>query len=104
VVASPALSALVPAVSGNTVIWGHWAQSVDIEQRVAALRRVFSPGSGLSNAQRSDEFWSMGMNYLLVDPSLRRQLLQDDSRWLIKDLQQVWESGGTGVYRRAGTR
>jgi hypothetical protein len=104
VFASPALSALIPAVSGNTVIWGHWAQSVDMEQRVATLRRVFSPGSGLSNAQRADEFWSMGMKYLLVDPSLRQQLLLGDSRWLIGDLQQVWEKGVIGVYKRAGTR
>jgi hypothetical protein len=102
VFASPALSGLIPAVSGNTVIWGHWAQSVDVDQRVSTLQRVFSPGSGLSDAQRSGEFWSMGMKYLLVDPSFRQQLLAADSRWLTRDLQQIWESGATAVYKKSG--
>jgi len=101
VFASPALSALIPAVSGNTVIWGHWAQSVDMDQRMSTVDRVFSPGSGLSDAQRSREFWSMGMKYLLVDPSFREQLLSADSRWLTGDLQQIWESGALAVYKKA---
>jgi hypothetical protein len=66
------------------------------------LQRVFSPGSGLSDAQRSGEFWSMGMKYLLVDPSFRQQLLAADSRWLTRDLQQIWESGATAVYKKSG--
>jgi hypothetical protein len=103
VFARPGLSSLIPAVSGNTVIWGHWAQSVDVDQRVSALRGVFSPGSGLSDAQRSGEFWSMGMKYLLVDPWFRQQLLSADAQWLTGDLRQLWESGATGVYQKSGT-
>jgi hypothetical protein len=103
VFASPALSALIPAVSGNTVIWGHWAQSVDVDQRVSTLKRAFSPDSGLSDAERSGEFWSMGMKYLLVDPSFRLQLLLGEPRWLTGDLEQIWESGAIAVYKRSGT-
>src|SRR5205085_9798690 len=33
VFAEPATSRLIPAFSGNTTIWGHWAMSVDYENR-----------------------------------------------------------------------
>ena len=70
---------------------------------MSTVNRVFSPGSGLSDAQRSREFWSMGMKYLLVDPSIRAQLHSADNRWLTRDLQQIWESGAFAVYKKRGT-
>ena len=102
VFARPGLSSLIPAVSGNTVIWGHWAQSVDVAQRRSMLQKVFSPDSGLSDAQRSGEFWSMGVKYVLVDPWFRQEFLAEDPRWLTGDLQEIWESGATAVYKKSG--
>ena len=104
VFARPGLSSLIPAVSGNTVIWGHWAQSVDAALRRSMLESVFSPDSGLSDVERSTEFWSMGVKYVLVDPWFRQQIIAELPRWLTADLQQVWENGATAVYKRSGAR
>jgi hypothetical protein len=40
-------SQLIPAFSGNTTVWGHWAMSVDFPQREVWFQKVFDPQSSL---------------------------------------------------------
>src|SRR5664280_1431294 len=42
-----ASSRLIPALSGNTVLWGHWAMSVDFEKRKEWVGQIFQPTHSL---------------------------------------------------------
>jgi len=58
---------LLPGAAGNTVTYGHWAQSVDVAAHVAWPRRVFKPPGGMSPSDRRRALGEFSIDYVLVD-------------------------------------
>lgn len=93
-------SAMIAAYSGNTVLWGHWAQAVDYDQRLAWYHGIFDASSGLTDQERSDQFWAAGIRYLFAEGPMRRGLAGNIPRWLAADVKKVFENGEITVYMR----
>src|SRR5581483_11002290 len=56
VLATISTSRLIPALCGDTAMWGHWAMSVDRQQREEQIRHILDVGSDLDNETRAREF------------------------------------------------
>lgn len=97
VFASEEVSSLVPALAGNTVVWGHWAQSVDREAQRARYLSVFDPSSGWSDERRAVEFAKTGIRYVLLDPTLRSFMEGTVPEWLRRDSNVVWRRGAIEI-------
>ena len=106
VFADPWTSAKICAFAGNTVVWGHWAQGVDTNERRAWVASVFGPGSGLSPEERRREFWDSGIEYVFVRGLWREGIETGVGPQLLKDADKVFENDAVSIYRRRapGTR
>lgn len=100
VYASIETSEKIAAYSGNTVLWGHWAQSVDYEDRLAWSRAVLDPDSREDPRRRSREFWGAGIKYLFLDGGEKTLLDARPMRWLSAQVVKVFENGSVRIYRR----
>jgi len=49
VLATPGIAALVPGRTGNAVFWGHWAQTIDADEKQRFLLSIFSDATVDSN-------------------------------------------------------
>ena len=65
VFATLATSRLIPAYAGNTVLWGHWAMSVDIKERKKWVEKLFDEHANWDDARRGPEFWGLASNTFL---------------------------------------
>ena len=101
VFASPSTSRLIPAFAGNTVVWGHWAQSVDRLERERWFADLFRAGSDWNDVTRSQRFWGTGIDYLFVDPPLRSSMQQHEAAWrlILADADQVFANTSIVIYR-----
>jgi hypothetical protein len=99
VLASIPTSLLVPAISGNTVVWGHWAQSVDLAARREWYRQVFLPQSGLTGGQRRAQFLEAGIDWLVAEPVAEGGIDLTPPPWLAGVATRVFEAGPVAVYR-----
>jgi hypothetical protein len=101
VFAEPATSRLIPAFSGNTTIWGHWAMSVDYEERRRWLESLLHPRSGWDDKARSREFWSTDIRFILADKGFKRSLDESPFVWrvILEDAEKVFENGSVVIYR-----
>lgn len=61
---------LIPAVAGNSVPFGHWAQSVDRQEQERWVRAVFGPGA-LSAEERRRLFLRQRIDYVMLEGSAR---------------------------------
>jgi len=93
VLASIPISELIPGWSGNTVVYGHWAQTVDQAERDAWVAKVLSPASGLSAAERRSALRAEGIAYVLVDGELRKSLGGELPAWLADASRQARAAG-----------
>jgi hypothetical protein len=102
VFASPSTSRLIPAFSGNTVVWGHWAQSVDRQERERWFADLFKPGSDWNDATRSPRFWGTGIDYILADRQMRHWMQQNAAAWrvILADADQVFANASVVIYKR----
>lgn len=82
-------SLLIAAESGGTVVWGHWAQSVDLEERKAWASRIFRE-PGLDDAARAREFWGAGVRYFYLDGKWRAWFDSVHPQWLIESSERVF--------------
>jgi len=103
VFATKATSSLIPAFSGNTVVWGHWAMSVDLRKRTQWVSDVFAGQSGWDLARRRQEFWDAGIRYIFVSGALKQLFGQRDLSWLIQGTDKVFENASVTIYRRRDT-
>ena len=94
-------SRMIPAFSGNTVIWGHWAMSVDVEERRLWESRLFGENADWENRQRSVEFWGTGIQYIFADGNLKRSIEQNPEKWrvILSDADKVFSNASVLIYK-----
>jgi len=104
VFAMPATSRLIPAFSGNTVLWGHWAMSVDYAEREKWFADIFGEESNWDHDRRSREFWAAGIEYIFADEAFQRSLAEHPLAWrgMLKETDIVFENASVTIYRRRG--
>lgn len=102
VLATPATSRLIPALAGNTVVWGHWAMSVDYKERQAALADSIGVGSYLSAETRASEFWGSGIQFIFADGELRQHIERHPFVWspILRNARQIFENESVAIYHR----
>ena len=98
----PTTSRLIPAFSGNTVLWGHWAMSVDFQERLNWLTDLFSQHSSSDDQRKSHLFWKSGIRYILVDGALREWLEKYPAAWqsILMDADKVFANDSLVIYER----
>ena len=101
VFATPSTSHLIPAFSGNTVVWGHWAMSVDRKERDAWFADLFKQGSDWSDEKRAREFWGTRIDYIFADTRLNSWIQQNLQAWqvILADADQVFANASVVIYR-----
>jgi hypothetical protein len=103
VFARPSTSCFIPAFAGNTVVWGHWAQSVDTRKRFAWYGTVFDDGSEWSEEERRTEFWDTKIRYILADsdPAYHDVFsIGNLPGWLAADVEEVFTGGDVIIYKK----
>jgi len=102
VFASPETSRLIPAISGNTTVWGHWAMSVDRKDRDKWLENLFA---NVSDENRSREFWSNDIRFIFADGALKQWLERSPFGWgaILRDARKVFENRSVVIYEQQGT-
>jgi len=102
VFAEPTTSRLIPAFSGNTTIWGHWAQSIDYAERRRWLEGLLHPTTGWDDKARSREFWGTGIEFVLADKGFKQSLTESPYVWrvILEDADKVFENPSVVIYRR----
>jgi hypothetical protein len=99
VFASIATSRLIPAVSGNTVLWGHWAMSVDLPERQNWAANIFNAQSDDHLAQR---FWGSDIRFVFADGDIKQWLETHPymAGILLKDASRIFENRSVVIYKR----
>jgi len=99
-------SRLIPALSGNTVLWGHWAMSVDLEERRQWNAQLFNDSPNWQDYQRSSEFWGTGIRYILADGDLKRSIEENPDMWrvILTDSDIVYANAAVVVYKHRDRR
>lgn len=100
VFAGTATSLKIPAYAGNTVIWGHWAQSVGLKERTLWAHRVFDADSGLTDPERTREFYAMGVRYVFLDGSMRALYEKRPALWMTAGADKVFENPEVLIFKR----
>jgi hypothetical protein len=104
VFATPATSRLIPAFSGNTVLWGHWAMSVDAKERTKWFEDLFNEHVNWDDARRGREFWGTGIRYLFADGGLKQAMEQKPETWrvILNEADKVFANDSVVIYRHRG--
>jgi hypothetical protein len=102
VFATLATSRVIPAFAGNTVVWGHWAMSIDQHERDNWLRNLFNSQSNLNDARRSREFWGNDIQFIFADGELKQSMEQYPDAWsvILKDARKIFENDSVVIYQR----
>lgn len=99
-------SRLIPAISGNTVLWGHWAMTVDNAERQAWFARLFGVAADPNDPKRAGEFWDTGIRYIFAEGGLKESIERNPQMWrsILEQADQVYTNESVVIYkRRAGT-
>ena len=99
VLSSIPTSQLIPGWSGNTVVYGHWAQTVDQAARDAWVARVLEPRSGAAPAERVRLLRQDKIAFVLVDGELRRTMGGKVPPWLLSTGRVVAHAGDFELLR-----
>jgi hypothetical protein len=102
VFATLATSRLIPAFAGNTVVWGHWAMSVDLAERKSALADSITVESYLPGEERARLFWGNGIQFIFADGELKQFIDQNPFLWgvILKNTRKIFETPSVVIYRR----
>jgi hypothetical protein len=95
VFAAGSTSTLVPAFAGNTVLWGHWAMSVDLSQTLRWKDAVFEKGATEAAGR---ELRKAGVKYVLVDDAFRESF-GDPAPEFSTQYRKVFEKSEAAIYR-----
>ena len=98
VLAHPSIAVQIPGRTGNTVLLGHWAQSVDARDTRRWLGFLFAPlpdePAARAVAERRASLAERRVRYLLVDPRMRREWFRGPApEWLAHDFAPVFQAG-----------
>jgi hypothetical protein len=101
VFAALATSRLIPAFSGNTVVWGHWAMSIDLKERQTWSMNVFS---AQSDEKRSAEFWGSDIQFVFADGEVKQWFEKHPfmAGLILRDANKVFENNSVVIYQRPG--
>jgi hypothetical protein len=101
VFATVSTSRLVPGFSGNTVVWGHWAMSVDRNERNAWFADLFQRGTDWTDGARAREFWGTGIDYILADGRLKAWVERDPEAWrvILAEADRIYANPSVLIYR-----
>ncbi len=101
VLATLKTSRLIPALSGNTVVWGHWAMSVDLRERVDWFGRFFNDRSIWNDPRRSSQFWGLGIQYVFADGELKHAMERNPEMWrlILADADRVFANDSVIIYK-----
>ena len=102
VFATLATSRLIPAVAGNTVVWGHWAMSVDLAERDSVLADSINADSSLPDEERARLFWGNGIKLIFADGELKQFIDQNPFLWgvILENTRKIFETPSVVIYRR----
>jgi hypothetical protein len=101
VFAAYATSRLIPAFSGNTVVWGHWAMSMDLKERQTWSMNVFS---AQSDERRSAEFWGGDIQFVFADGEVKQWFENHPfmAGVILRDANKIFENSSVVIYQRPG--
>jgi hypothetical protein len=101
VFAALATSRLIPAFSGNTVVWGHWAMSIDLKERQTWSMNVFG---AQSDEKRSAEFWGNDIQFVFADTEVKQWFENHPfmAGLILGDSHKVFENSSVVIYQRPG--
>jgi hypothetical protein len=102
VFAGPRTSRLIPAFSGNTTVWGHWAMSIDSEERELWFKKLFDPQSGWDDDTRSRKFWGTDIQFIFADGEFKQSLDKSPfaRRVILRNAEKIFENDAVEIYRR----
>jgi hypothetical protein len=94
-------SRFIPAFSGNTVVWGHWAMSVDIKERQTWVASVFN---AQSDENISAEFWGSDIQFIFADGEIRQWFENHPfmAQIILGGANKVFENSSVVIYQRPG--
>jgi hypothetical protein len=99
VFATFATSRLIPAVSGNTVLWGHWAMSVDYPERQTWVANIFNAQSDDNLAQ---QFWRNDIQFVFADGEFKQWFENHPfmAGIILKNAGKIFENSSVVIYHR----
>lgn len=102
VFAEPATSRLIPAFSGNTTVWGHWAMSIDYEQRRLWIESFLQPEPAWDDETRARQFWGANIQFIFADKQFKQALDGPSAIWraVVKNAEKIFENRSVVIYRR----
>lgn len=97
-------SRFIPAYSGNRVLWGHWAMSVDFEQRKDWYQALFNKNQNWYDEQRSRVFWSTGIVYVFADQDIKQSIEDSPWKWdvILRHSERVFQNDTVTIYKHQG--
>ena len=97
-------SRLIPGLAGNTVLWGHWAQSVDLAERQDWITGLFNEHADWSNTNRAREFWGTDIQYIFADGEFKQSLEQGRRQWqvILSEADEVFTNRSVAIYKHRG--
>jgi hypothetical protein len=96
VFASEPTSLLLPAFSGNTVLWGHWAMSVDAVARKQWMMTIMQLQNGPETRRK---FAAAGVRFIFLDGDLKRWFENTQANWLVTGTEKVFQNTDVLIYR-----
>jgi len=99
-------SRLIPGIAGNTVVWGHWAQSVDLAERQNWITNLFNAHADWTDTNRGREFWGTNIQYIFADGPFKQSLEQGRSRWqvILNEADVVFTNRSVAIYKHRSGR
>jgi len=94
------ISAMFPGESGNTVMFGHWAQSVDAAEKAHWLDNFFlRKDDQESREDRIAELKKIGIKYIVIDPVMRSVWGEPNIEFLSSLAPTVFENAEIKILR-----
>lgn len=99
-------SRLIPGLAGNTVVWGHWAMSVDLEERKQWNAQLFNENQNWQDKSRSAAFWGSGIQYIFADGRLKDSIEHNPEMWkvILDDADPVFANSSVLIFRHSTSR
>jgi hypothetical protein len=99
-------SRLIPGLAGDTVVWGHWAQSVDLAERQIWITNLFNAHADWTDLNRGREFWGTNIQYIFADGPLKQSIEQGRRRWqvILNESDVVFTNRSVAIYRHRSGR
>jgi len=106
VFATVSTSRLIPGFAGNTVVWGHWAMSVDHGERDRWFSGLFARGSDWTNDARAEEFWGTGIDYIFADGLLKTGIERNPEAWrvILAEADRLFANPSVLIFRHRDRR